>query len=225
MNENVRDNKKIICRIIGFSCVFTVAEVSIEPIVRIWGLASAGAVAFSYGVGIFSMLPIIILAFYALKIKPEKFNVYTAIIAALAVMMVIVSAESEVMGRMYDASENQMMAIFARYSWKTLVTGVITAVLYIILTRTIVKQRKGENAYTKAFVVTAFVLIGIGQIFSIVTANYADASFIRVAWGFFNRLVSVATEVLLVLSVKYIGTEEQLPEADETDAPEEIENI
>ena len=70
------------------------------------------------------------------------------------------------------------------------------------------KQRKGENAYTKRFLICEFVLLAWCSVVNLATKNYADMTVARIIMTIVFFLVNRAIEVCLVLSVKYIEKKE-----------------
>lgn len=143
-------------------------------------------------------LPELFIIIFALKRKPHKFVVPLYIISGFA----FVSAAFLAIGSfaiLPDELSSISSALSRNVSPITILLNVIFGVFVFVCAKTYSKQRKVGNVYTKLFLIISFGLLLTDLVITVVFKH-------RFTVG---NAVTLAENILLVLTVKYVETVEK----------------
>lgn len=207
---NDTKNKNMLCNTIAVLGLFVIIDILIEPMIGIWGKVSVASVIIGmFGLSIV-LIPLIILVVFAFKKTPERFNFYVILglisyvgTAFFSVVSIIMKASGAL-----EKFEFAARTTLFNLSWKDLATGSLMTACYFILINAMQKQRKGENAYTKKYVICEFILLGLSTIITFATKDYTDLTVLRITWVVLLSLANRVIEACLILAVKYIEKKE-----------------
>ena len=197
MDELFLKNKKKLCYIIAIVGLCSFINMLIAIVLTILNASSgledkASLPSLIIGIAgtLIASIPVIILVISALKIKPEKFNIYTTLLC--------ISSGLGLTGfiLLFITKINETNV-------RSLISCILMFALYIILTKAIKKQKNGKNGYTKAFVISEFIIIGLNIIATLVLTDYHLAAE-KIITSLLALLFTSILEIYLVLVVKYI---------------------
>ncbi|MCR4563942.1 MAG: hypothetical protein K5755_04845 [Clostridiales bacterium] len=176
---------------------------------KMWGKVSVVSMIIGMFGSFVACVPLIILIAFALKKTPERFKFYTILCLLSSAFVVIVSVVAVLLTVSGRGTTEATAKLFANYSWKTLITSVLSTVFFIILTKGYIEQLNSKEGYTKRFVICEFVLLSLYFIASIATGNYLNKTGFEIARSAMELIIAEAINALLILAVKYVENKKE----------------
>ncbi|MBE6836014.1 MAG: hypothetical protein E7515_07185 [Ruminococcaceae bacterium] len=203
MNEKDLKIKKEICLALAIINTFEIVWSLVSEIASVKDWEEFAVVPI---IGtVVSLIPTIILAVFAFKIKPEKFpvplfiNAFLSIFSGLTSFVFVLFSRFLPFGQTLTADEE-----FNVLAWiSNVLISVFLGIIYIVCALAIKDQKKGSNGFTKTFIIVSSVftvLYSVSYIINTVAAKGVFPTFF---------IIRILETVLLILVVKYV---EGMPE-------------
>jgi hypothetical protein len=209
--KNTSNNKNKLCLIVALACLFEIVFALFESILADVGNYGTKTIIVRIFGTLITMIPVIYVCVFAFLKKPERFREYailgaiTSAFGVVFILIILAFKNSEFVSQLKGG-----VSRYLEHTWLYLIEYALCAAFFFLMVKAMEKQRKSNNGYTKNYVYTEFILIGI---YAVLTLTSSVLSFRSVSNFVLDVLVTAVDKAVLVcfvLVTKYITPDKQV---------------